>query len=384
MRGIKVLTLLTLALVVLGVRPVEAQRHLRGTIEQLLDLDVRPFAIAHHGFGDNPGVCAAAPSDGLRWPERAGAVGSPLRETCTAEDPSRPIENTVPSVREAFMAGASIVEVDVQLTRDGRVAVFHDDFLSDFTCINQLSLAELQRRLPFVPSLEAVLREARKFNEPSGPLRGLVIVELKALSPLCDPYDTQERAIVTAVSRAVRQMRMTNQVMFTSFSPALLYLTSQHAPEITRDLSILGLQFLTAHELEFLGYGVTVINKKLDLGLQWAEIRPPEIPAEIGPIYRLPGYSSVDEVLATAAVVQARVVEADLLFLQSAGAPFVDVVHAFGLKALGFTATDAADWFFLQSLGLDGVYTDDVPFGVEHEAPIPWAGRGAPPQDITE
>jgi len=335
MRGTKVLAVVLLALLAVVARPADAhRRHPQATIEQLLELDVKPFAIAHRGFGENLG-----------------------------EDPSRPIENTIAAVREGFAAGASIVEIDVQLTRDGEVAVFHDDSLSDFTCLNQLTFGQLRRRLPLVPHLATVLREARKLNQASGPLRGLVIIELKASAPLCDPHDTQDRAIVAAVSRVVRRMGMTDQVMFASFSPALLYLSSKHAPEITRDLSISGLQFLTAPEIQaILGYTPTLIHKRHGLGLEWAEI---------GPIFRLPGYRSVDEVLSTAAAVGARVVEADLFFLQSAGAPFVDALRAFGLKSIGFTATSSAEWFFLQSLGLDGLYTNDVPFGVENQAPIP-------------
>src|SRR5215470_2159006 len=112
------------------------------TVEMLLDLQVRPFAIAHHGFGDNNG-----------------------------EDPTRPIENTVPAVRKGYMAGASVVEVDVQLTRDGEVAVYHDDFLADLTCLNSLTMAELQARVPYIPSLQAVLNQARKFNSTE-PLSG--------------------------------------------------------------------------------------------------------------------------------------------------------------------------------------------------------------------
>ena len=334
MKGTKVLALLTLALVTISARPAEAHHHARGTIEQLLDLDVRPFAIAHRGFGDNRG-----------------------------EDPSRPIENTVAAVRRGFQAGASIVEVDVQLTRDGEVVVFHDDFLDDFTCLNSLSFGELRHRMPFIPSLAAVLREADDFNEASGPLQGLVIVELKASAPICDPDDTQERAIVHHVSRVVRETGMTKQVMFTSLSPALLLLSAQHAPAITRILSISGLQFLSAADAAiYFKAPVTLIDKKLNLGLQWADV---------GGIYRLPGYRSVDEVFATALLVSARVVESDLIFLQTAGAPFVDAAHGFGLKTLGYTATTPDEWFFCESLGLDGIYVSDVPFGVAHQAPIP-------------
>jgi glycerophosphoryl diester phosphodiesterase len=217
--------------------------------------------------------------------------------------------------------------------------------------------------LPFVPSLQAVLNQARIFNQSSGPLRGLVIVELKAAAPLCDPDDTQDHAIVSAVTTVIRRMGMTNQVMLNSFSPALLYLADAEAPEITRILSISGLQFLTAAEVEArLGLPVTVIEKELGLGLQWAEV---------GRTFRLPGYRSVAEALWTAGVTRVRVVEADLFFLNSAGAPFVHTLHGFGLKALGFTATNLAEWSFLESLGLDGIYTNDIPLGVENQAPIP-------------
>jgi len=337
----KLLVLAVLAVLALPARHAESvRRSPDGTVEELLALDARPFAIAHRGFGDNLG-----------------------------EDPSRPIENTVPAVQRGFTAGASVVEVDVQLTRDGEVAVFHDDFLPDLTCLNTLTLAGLQARLPFVPALQAALNQARRFND-AAPLRGLVIVELKAAAPMCDPTDTQDQAIVTAVVRVIRQMRMSDQVMLASFSPALLYLAQVHAPEIARILSVSGLQFLSAAEIgAALGLPVRLIDKPLSLGLQWAEV---------GPAFRLPGYRSVAEALRTAGVTGVRLVEADLLMLGiaheddacPAGAPFVEALHASRFKALGFTVTTPAGWTCLQSLGLDGIYTNDVPFGAAHQAPI--------------
>lgn len=334
--GRTLMVLTALAFVVLDApRAESARKPPRGTVEQLLELNVGPFAIAHRGFGENLG-----------------------------EDPSRPIENTVPAVRAGYRAGASVVEVDVQLTKDGEAAVFHDDFLSDFTCLNSLTLGELQARLPWVPSLEAVLNQARQFNQAAGPLRGLVIIELKAAAPLCDPADTQEHAIVTTVTGVVRRMAMTDQVLLTSFSPALIYLSAREAPEITRMLTISGLQFLTAEEVQAaLGLPVVLIDKKLNVGLQWAEI---------GPLYRLPGYRSIQEMFATALVAaRVRVIEADLFFYSGAGAAFVDAAHALGLKVLGYTAENAQEWFILQLLGVDGIYMNDVPLGVTLEAPIP-------------
>src|SRR6266481_9212116 len=73
------------------------------TAEDFLRVPVRPVAIGHHGVGPNLGG-----------------------------DPSIPLENTVDSVRQAYSLGARVAEVDVQLTKDGKLAVFHDDFLSDF------------------------------------------------------------------------------------------------------------------------------------------------------------------------------------------------------------------------------------------------------------
>ena len=318
----------------LGARSAEARRGPAPTVDQLLDLQDRPFAIGHRGFGENLG-----------------------------EDPSRPIENTVRAVRSGFRAGVSVVEVDVQLTRDGQVAVFHDDFLADFTCINQLTLAELRDREPQIPSLADVLEQARQFGRQSGPLRGLVIVELKAAAPLCDPDDGQEPAIVATVVGVIREMDMAKQTMLASLSPALLYLAAAEAPEITRVLTVSGLQFLTGLEVEAIfGVPVRAIDKGLDLGLRWGEV---------GLLFRLPGYQSVAEVLSTAAVIGARVVEADLFLLSSAGKPFVEALQGFGLKVFGFTANDAEDWFLLESLGVDGIYVNDVPFGVAHQAPMP-------------
>ncbi|MFB9451230.1 glycerophosphodiester phosphodiesterase [Dactylosporangium vinaceum] len=72
----------------------------------------RPFLLAHRGLAqtfDLQGVAA---------------------DTCTATRIHPPqvsfLENTVPSLQAAFAAGADAAEIDVQLTRDGRLAVFHD------------------------------------------------------------------------------------------------------------------------------------------------------------------------------------------------------------------------------------------------------------------
>lgn len=313
----------------------------RSTAKDFLRLKVRPIAIGHHGVGPNSGT-----------------------------DPALPIENTVDSVRLAYREGARVVEVDVQLTQDGRLAVFHDDFLSDFTCIHSLTLNQLQRRLSYVPELHEVLEVARHFNKKAGDdLGGILIIELKAFSPHCDPGDELEQALVSAVVPEVEKAKMADQVIFDSFSPALLYLAEQTAPEIPRELDISGLQLLSPSQIQAItGLPVTIINKKNSLGLTWAEI---------GPVFRLPGYASAQQFLATGMAVNVRIVGGELDFLGPAeqqqpgsGAAFVAAAHSLGLRVFADPANTETDWNFFASLGVDAIYSV-IPLGVRLQPVIP-------------
>jgi glycerophosphoryl diester phosphodiesterase len=321
--------------------PDEDKDNKRSTSEDFLRLGVRPIAIGHHGVGPNRG-----------------------------ENPALPIENTVDSVRQAYRQGARVVEVDVQLTQDGRLAVFHDDFLSDFTCLHALTLAQLQQRLPYVPELHEVLEVARHFNKQAGDdLGGIFIIELKAFSPHCDPGDELEQALVSAVVPEVRKAKMVDQVIFDSFSPALLSLAAQEAPEIPRELDISGLQLLTPAQIQAItGLPVTIINKKNSLGLTWAEI---------GPVFRLPGYASVPQFLATGMALSVRVVGGEMDFFGPAeqqqpgsGTAFVGAAHSLGLRVFADPAGSEADWNFFASLDVDAIYSV-IPLGVRLQPVIP-------------
>lgn len=92
-----------------------------------------------------------------------------------AEEP----ENTLRAFRRALDAGAAGVELDVHLTKDGRLAVIHDETLDRTTNgrgrVQDFTLAELQNldagQGERIPSLEDVVELVRG--------RGQLLVELK-------------------------------------------------------------------------------------------------------------------------------------------------------------------------------------------------------------
>lgn len=305
----------------------------RWTLEDFLQTAERPYVVGHRGTGVN-------------W-----ALGP------------QPIESTALAVRAAYLAGVQLVEVDVQLTADGQVVALHDDFLPDWTPVNSLTLVQLRQRFPQVATLAEVLREAKRANAlaqdaPSG----LLIVELKQPSPFADPGDVGEDPLVDATVAEIRNAEMSSQVLFESFSPTLLLRALADAPEIARGLAVNPLQLLTPAEAEQVtGLPVTVIDKSAGFGLVWAEV---------GPIYRLPGYVSVDQFLGVALALGCRGVDLDLLLLAQAeqaqpgaGAFLVASVQSLGLEVLGATATTPEEYEFLANQGLDGIYSDliDLP-----------------------
>ncbi|MFC7308740.1 glycerophosphodiester phosphodiesterase [Streptomyces monticola] len=78
-------------------------------------------------------------------------------------DPYLARENTLPSLRSAFAAGADSVEIDVRLTRDGVPVLLHDDTLKRLwghdRPLAQLSAAELRGLTGGgVPTFEEALR----------------------------------------------------------------------------------------------------------------------------------------------------------------------------------------------------------------------------------
>lgn len=154
-------------------------------------------------------------------------------------DSARRPENTLASLASALESGAEIVEFDVQLTKDGEVAVIHDptvDRTTDGTGrVADLTLAELRRlsagyparfggeyRGEKVPTLSEVLGLIRD--------RAIGMIEIKHDSVTADA----EGGIEAHTVAEVRKAGMEKQVALISFNRVALLRCRDLAPDILR------------------------------------------------------------------------------------------------------------------------------------------------------
>lgn len=220
-----------------------------------------PYLLAHRGLAQTFDL------EGVKW------------DTCTAERIHKPehpfLENTIPSMRAAFKAGADVVELDVQLTKDNQLAVFHDHMLECRTeargKIGDYTMAELKKldvgygytadggkTYPFrskgtglMPSLDEVLqafpdRELLIHVKSNDPREGVMLAErLKRL-----PEDRLRRLAIYGGDQPVKALKeripelrtMSKETMkqcllpyiamgWTGYVPAACQNTQLHVPD---------------------------------------------------------------------------------------------------------------------------------------------------------
>lgn len=107
---------------------------------------------------------------------------------CLEWKPHRYIENTIPAIRAAFKHGADRVEIDLQISSDGEIVVFHDNQLncraginkhvSDFT-VQQLKRLDIVANLKFL-------------NRNDNPLSGSGVGKLPTLREVLHAFPHQK------------------------------------------------------------------------------------------------------------------------------------------------------------------------------------------------
>lgn len=144
-------------------------------------------------------------------------------------------ENTAAAIRAALASGVEMIEMDVQLTRDRRLVVFHDARLDRTTNgtgwlshWRYRALAGLDCGSWFSPRFAnerlLLLSEAvRMIPSPT-----LINLELKATR--------HERFVVQRVVRCVRWTRVARRVLVSSFSSSLLARVQRMQPRLARAL----------------------------------------------------------------------------------------------------------------------------------------------------
>lgn len=119
----------------------------------------------------------------------------------------RHFENTIPAMEQALADGADYLEIDIQITRDGEIIVYHDTELSKKTSlkgyVHSYTWQELKAAVPQLNTLKEVLVWAKQ-------RQAYLMLEIKSV-----PLDMQNHCMLLAKTLAdlVREQKMHGQVL---------------------------------------------------------------------------------------------------------------------------------------------------------------------------
>lgn len=144
-------------------------------------------------------------------------------------------ENTIPSIEAAFAEGADLVEIDVQLDRDGVPILWHDKTVrvdGSRRKTHEVALADfpVQEGGDGLTAPVPSFREALQAALALGPHARVLDIELKVTG------DSQRAPLVAAVCQILREERAARRVMFSSFDLEALELVEGELPGIETGL----------------------------------------------------------------------------------------------------------------------------------------------------
>lgn len=132
-------------------------------------------------------------------------------------------QNSVAAIKMAFEKGFKISELDVRLTADGQVVIFHDDDIHK-QLISALTYDELLKQIP-INTLEELLAWLSRSADKSLKLN----IELKSKNIF--NFDLEKK-----VSDLIHNYNLSMQVMVSSFNPLALARFRFYSPRIYRAL----------------------------------------------------------------------------------------------------------------------------------------------------
>ncbi len=160
---------------------------------------------------------------GVHQPIDADGLG---RDDCSADRIALPehafLENTIPSIRAAFDAGAALVEIDIHPTTDGDFAVFHDWTLD---CRTNGTGVTRERSMEYIRTLDAGYGYTHDGGE-SFPLRGQGVGQIPSLREVLATFP-EERLLIDFKSRWRREADLLSAYLadhsVTDFSRFMVY-----------------------------------------------------------------------------------------------------------------------------------------------------------------
>jgi glycerophosphoryl diester phosphodiesterase len=147
---------------------------------------------------------------------------------------ARAPENTLAAFRAALEDGAELVELDVHLTRDGRLAVIHDEETQRTTgtagVVAELSMSELRR-------LDAGRHKGRHWAGEQIPELGDVFAAVRG-HLLVNVEVKCSVVAVPALARCVAEHDMADAVIVSSFDPAVVRAVAALRPSLLAGLLV--------------------------------------------------------------------------------------------------------------------------------------------------
>lgn len=143
-------------------------------------------------------------------------------------------ENTLAAIAAAIDCGATMIEIDIQITRDNRIVVFHDEDLSRTTNgtgdIREKSYDDIRM-------LDAGSWFDARFSNEHIPLLDEALALIKGRAYLnieLKPMDASERTslILDEVLRAIDAHQMIDATVFSSFDHCILFHLKRIRPDV--------------------------------------------------------------------------------------------------------------------------------------------------------
>ncbi|WP_413293622.1 glycerophosphodiester phosphodiesterase [Bdellovibrio sp. HCB185ZH] len=133
-------------------------------------------------------------------------------------------ENSLASFKAAKERGLQMVEMDVRLSKDGHVVVFHDDdlkrIIGDARRVEDVTAAELER-IANIPTLREVLL--------SKDVPPFLNIELKT-------NKSTDRSLEAKVVRVIHETESASRILFSSFNPLAIRELHRLLPKVPRAL----------------------------------------------------------------------------------------------------------------------------------------------------